>query len=209
MHTSNSKGFTLIEAAVAIAVVAILSGIITPLVVKSLRNAQVARARNDVQIIAQAVAIQLKDAGCRPTKWTVEGNPGGLSVWFSPGSPSVNVPFVSATNTFENLFTKPKTDYNAQKLFFGDPLATTLTTTARELKYMGPYMAMDAARKSDPWGCRYVICGYNASGQTDKLPIFVFSCGPDRTTWNANIQNAPEAWNTTGIGEDDIFVRVQ
>lgn len=157
MHRIQFKGFTLIEAAVAIAVVAILSGIITPLVIKSLRDAQVARAKNDVHIIALAVASQLKDTGCRPNQWTVAGNPGGLNVWFSPGSQPANVPFVSATNTFENLFTKPKTDYNAQKLFFGDPLATTLTTTARELKYKGPYMAMDAARKSDPWGCRYVI----------------------------------------------------
>ena len=61
------RGFTLIEAAVAIAVVAILSGIVIPLVVKNMRDSQIARAKNDVQVIAAAIAAQLKDTGVRPT----------------------------------------------------------------------------------------------------------------------------------------------
>ena len=66
MKRIRQQGFTLIEAAVAIAVVAILSGIIVPLVVKNLQDSQVARAKNDVQVIAGAVASQIKDTGGRP-----------------------------------------------------------------------------------------------------------------------------------------------
>jgi prepilin-type N-terminal cleavage/methylation domain-containing protein len=53
---NQRRGFTLVEVAVAIAVVAILAAIIIPMLLKNLRDARRARARNDLQVIAGAGA---------------------------------------------------------------------------------------------------------------------------------------------------------
>ena len=108
MAQRREEGFTLIEAAVAIAVVAILSGIIAPLVVKNIKDSQVARARNDVQIIAGAIGSQYKDTGSRPTGAGPNASTGTVNNgWFSgtvapsaaAGGAAV---FLNANNTFKS-----------------------------------------------------------------------------------------------------------
>lgn len=210
MDRKRNGGFTLIEAAVAIAVVAILSGIIVPLVVKNLQDSQVARAKNDVQVIAAAVASQLKDTGSRPTTAAGPGSATGVgySVWGSGGADPSAGAAMTANCTFTNLFTNARTLAAAQDLFFA-PAGSV--TSAAEFSYRGPYMASDVAAKSDPWGTRYLIVGYNAAGQTANGPIWVVSCGPDRSTLVANVPaaaNPPAVWGATAEGEDDIIMRV-
>ncbi len=211
MTRNKTQGFTLIEAAVAIAVVAILSGIIVPLVVKNLNDARVARARNDIQVIAAAIASQLKDTGSRPTA----GLGAGLAVWGSaaPGTQApTNIPGTAA-NSFVALFSNVSN--GARQTMFGYPAATLPTA---EFAYKGPYMANDTALKTDPWGRSYMILGYN---QTDQLiatsPIWVVSGGPDHTVLAANATHGaagyPTVWNQTtanaaGDSRDDIAVRV-
>ena len=223
----HRQGFTLIEAAVAIAVVAILSGIIVPLVVKNLRDSQRARALNDVQVIAAAVASQLKDTGRRPAN---AGGPNGSTgagnaAWYSGAAPvagggaasltPTNVGLVgNANNTFLNLFSTTPTGAAAdpaQVLYFG-AAGAAIITSASEFAYKGPYMAADVCSKLDPWGARYVITGYNATQQTANGPIFVFSAGPDHavlgTNWNGGVGPAGGTWTTTGNSADDIVMRV-
>jgi prepilin-type N-terminal cleavage/methylation domain-containing protein len=210
---TRSHGFTLIEAAVAIAVVAILSGIIVPLVVKNLQDSQIARAKNDIQVIAAALASQLKDTGCRPSQAAGPGGSSGVlyRTWGSGGVDPALTGGGGATaeNTFANLFTVGKTDATAQVLFFGSP--TPLVTSANELSYKGPYLGSDAALKSDPWGSRYLITGYNARGQEANGPIWVVCAGPDKAILGTNISNSSNplnTWTATGISADDIVMRV-
>jgi prepilin-type N-terminal cleavage/methylation domain-containing protein len=226
-NRNREQGFTLIEAAVAIAVVAILSGIIVPLVVKNLRDSQRARALNDVQVIAAAVASQIKDTGRRPAG---AGGPNACSgagngAWYSGAAPvagggaasltPINVGLVgTANNTFANLFSVTAAAVAgdpAQVLFYGVAGAATITT-ASEFAYKGPYLAPDVSAKLDPWGRRYVITGYNATQNTANGPIFVFSAGPDNTVlatnWNGGVGPAGGTWATTTTSADDITVRV-
>jgi prepilin-type N-terminal cleavage/methylation domain-containing protein len=212
MTRTKTQGFTLIEAAVAIAVVAILSGIIVPLVVKNLNDARVARARNDVQVIAAAIASQLKDTGTRPTA----GLGAGLAIWGS-AAPATQAPTNitgTAANTFVALFSGVST--NALQNMFGYPNGTLPTA---EFASKGPYMANDIALKTDPWGRSYMILGYNATDQAiPTAPIWVVSGGPDHTVLVANAtHNAatgyPAVWNqatvnAAGDSRDDIVVRV-
>ena len=64
---TNKQGFTLIEMVVVLAVVAILAAILTPTIAKNINDAKVARATNEVQVIAAAVGSFYKDMGRWPT----------------------------------------------------------------------------------------------------------------------------------------------
>ena len=204
-YSKTQKGFTLIEAAVAIAVVAILSGIIVPLVIKNLQDSQNARAKNDVQVIAAAVASQIKDTGSRPSAAGPGGCDGsGAATWNSGGSAPGGFSASNAANTFTNLFTFAKGTATGDTLFG--------TTTNTEFSYKGPYLANDVAEKSDPWGSSYFILGYNATNQTSNGPVWVVCAGPDKTVLAGNVSagsgGGPAVWTTTTTSIDDIVVRV-
>jgi prepilin-type N-terminal cleavage/methylation domain-containing protein len=211
MTRRRQQGFTLIEAAVAIAVVAILSGIVVPLVVKNIGDSQIARAKNDVQVIAAAIASQLKDTGTRPS---AAGGPGASTgvlwaTWQSGGGAATNFTSVPA-NSFTNLFTVASATATTQTLFY----APTVVTNGMEFSYKGPYLSTEVALKSDPWGTAYMIFGYDASGQAANSPIWVVCAGPDKSILAANAGGNPAAatpvatWVRTTLSADDIAIRV-
>lgn len=204
MSKSRQQGFTLIEAAVAIAVVAILSGIIVPLVVKNLGDSQIARAKNDVQVIAAAIASQIKDTGSRPTQ--VAGVADGQQTWASGATVSATAITgltLTTTNTFSLLFAPAASNATANS-YFG-------TTIGAEFSYKGPYLATDVCEKSDPWGSPYVILGYSATNAGTNGPIWVLSAGPNKKVGTANTATST-TWAITGAtgtdSADDIVVRV-
>lgn len=215
---SRAQGFTLIEAAVAIAVVAILSGIIVPLVVKNLRDSQRARALNDIQVIAGAIGSQIKDTGTRPVS---AGGPNGSNgatanaTWYSgpalTGQPATGWAGVFvAANSFTNLFTAatPAAGGAVQTLFYGAAAAAGHTANT-EFAYKGPYMGTPDAAKTDPWGHPYLILGYNVTQQTANGPIWVVSAGPNGAFAGGNANpTPPAAWGTGGNSADDIVMRV-
>lgn len=210
---NNKKGFTLVEAAVAIGVVAVLAGIIIPLVLKNLNDARRARARNDINVIVAALASEMRDTGSRPTGAAGAG-PGGCQgagdvVWQSSGhlpnavGGAALLAGVPAGQTFGNLLAAPPGA--AANALFG------LAPVGREFAYRGPYLGMDMARKADPWGNAYLILGYNANGQAQRSPIWVVSAGEAGTLAAANLA-APgglDDWDTALAGsETNIAVRV-
>lgn len=212
MSRNRQAGFTLIEAAVAIAVVAILSGIIVPLVVKNLNDSQIARAKNDVQVLAAAIASQIKDTGSRPSAAATAGTGAADALWGSGSSTAVlgsgikteagaaSAVMPATTQTFYNLFCQ--TQAEGRKLFG--------FTTTGEFDFKGPYIAPDAAAKTDPWGRPYVVIGYNANSQGATAGLYVVSAGPDGKINASNGTVTPvTAWDFTKTGsEDDIVVRV-
>ena len=214
MNRRKQTGFTLIEAAVAIAVVAILSGIIVPLVVKNIKDSQIARAKNDVQVIAAAIASQVKDTGGRPRlAGGFNGATGAGNAQWASGPVGVTgvAGFAAIGNqTFTNLFTA-----NSQILAENTPANAMFGTIANaEFSYRGPYMGNDVATKTDPWGSPYYILGYNANSQTISGPIWVICAGPDKAVLAANRTYAaatggyPATWTYTTTSLDDIVVRV-
>jgi prepilin-type N-terminal cleavage/methylation domain-containing protein len=223
----HQKGFTLVEAAVAIAVVAILSGIIIPLVLKSINDSQAARAKNDIQVIVAAVASQLKDTASRPK---ANNGPGGASgtgqaIWYSGGAipltaapaaglalPAggalVDLDAAIAPQSFRNLFSSAAADLNEANHMFG----LDNQPAGSEWGYKGPYLAPDVCAKSDPWGRAYVILGYNHDSEVSHGPIWVVSAGPSGTVSQVSlvVTNGayPAQWNFEGVAAGNLAVRV-
>ena len=227
----RQKGFTLVEAAVAIGVVVTLSGIIIPLAMKSLEASKVARAKNDVQVIAAALAKQLQDTGLRPR---AAGGPGGCDgtgnrAWRSegqqlpdeipPGGPARTAWGAAPNNTFMNLFTAPNNNppgggagtTNAM----GNALFGLGANPANDLNFRGPYLAADMAGKTDPWGGRYLVLGYNEQGQISHGPVWVVCMGASKRIRSTNLVHLgapgqyPSNWDYNGASATNIAVRVQ
>src|SRR5437764_14905576 len=66
----RSKGFTLIELAVVLAIIAVLAAVLTPMVSGYLDQARVARAQADVRTIADAIKLYNRDTG----RWPIYDN---------------------------------------------------------------------------------------------------------------------------------------
>src|SRR5256884_9136502 len=64
--TMKSKGFTLIELAVVLAIIAVLAAILTPMVTNYLDQSRLARAQADARTIADAIKLYQRDTGQWP-----------------------------------------------------------------------------------------------------------------------------------------------
>jgi len=214
----RKAGFTLVEAVVAIGVVAILAGILIPLVAKHLRDARIARARNDIQVIIVAIAAQMPDTGRRPNSVNGPGESHGVLItrWRSAGEgPRIGAAamgIIGANNTFVNLFTAPDPQngltLDQANALFGFPPGEA----HREMGYKGPYLTRDIASRSDPWGNYYFILGYNEYGQRSQGPIWVVSAGPAGTVNQANLNPRADGswsrtWDYTGLSRTNIAAR--
>lgn len=194
MRKRNEKGFTLIEVVVVVAVIAILAAVLTPYITKYIDDSKVAKARNEVQVIAAAVTNAYKDLG----RW-----------------PNLNDNV--ANTTYNGLYTGATTPAAA---FFGtvaatwptagtgwSPLDNQLVTNGPgyiatgDTKWSGPYAITLPA---DPWGRPYVINAANfTSATTPPTPVWVLSAGPN------GVIDTPINAATTAPGGDDIGFRVR
>ena len=219
----------------ALGTVAILAGILVPLVLKTLNDARMARARNDIQVIAKALANQMRDTGGRRPIHIGPNDPGGpqgLSVLYSckwvsggrfprvqeypnPGSLLGAYGEAIGACPFSALFCTPEAQTNTTmgqaNYLFGFPANTPATA---EFRYKGPYMDSRTARLTDPWGRAYLILGYNEYGRISDGPIWVVSAGPGGSISSRNLQplqfqmNYHPTWDYSGESKTNIAVRV-
>ncbi|MCP4156295.1 MAG: prepilin-type N-terminal cleavage/methylation domain-containing protein [bacterium] len=207
---NDTKGFTLIEMVVVLAVVAILAAILTPTITQNMNDAKIARATNEAQVIGAAMASFFKDTGRWPTKtdaastadfyYVLNGdgnamNAGSTSaVWSSDGGT-----WAAQKDTFHNhLARNTPGDASAE--------ANQYAITG-DLRWKGPYIT---EIKADPWGthysCNVISFWYNAAYR--GYAIFVLSAGSNRqanTAYNQQVQGA----TTPAFSDDDIGFRIQ
>ena len=217
-HSPAESGFTLIEILVGVAILAILSAALTPLVVKYVNDGRRARALSDSQSLGQAIIAFQLDTG----RWPVnnDGNlndageisrlvglpavdvvaaniPGGNG---APGAGNWNGGGAGGTAAaLEDVLIRNAIGANA-------PLYPVSASPPEPPGWNGPYLK---AIPLDPWGRPYVcnvryLDNANVAGVTDaeadNHAVMCLSAGPDGA-FNTSFQDATEL---RGPGGDDI-----
>jgi general secretion pathway protein G len=159
MKKTDNQGFTLIEVIVVAGIIAILAGILVPLIFKEIDEAKITRAAADIKSIMNGMIVHRKDTGQWPvfdascaatvTLLTGQGNPpaGLAAMGYDTGNSSLYD---------DHLSRNPNSCYNNWK---------------------GPYFAIVSP---DPWGNHYMT---NADAFPLKgRPVWIISAGPNGKT---------------------------
>jgi prepilin-type N-terminal cleavage/methylation domain-containing protein len=206
----DQQGFTLIEVIVAIAVVAILAGIITPSVIKHLDDSKQSRAQNDCLVIGTAIGSFYKDVARWPNM-TAAGTV-GVTLLVSEG----NTPAVGAgVGTWNTALNNGAVDLLSNHLSANTPKTqtanvypTSATAPGSEFVWRGPYQTQFPP---DPWGNRYAvnIGNMTANNAANSNAVWVISAGRNgiiETVWNPA---APAAGTVVTATGDDIVYRLK
>jgi len=186
----GKRGFTLIEMVVVLAVVAILAAILVPTIERNISDAKIARANNEVQVLAAAMASFYKDVGFWP-HYSNTDNPVNFLV-SNDGSEGDGTTYdwwpTSSRDTFENQLISNAPGY-----------PECATSNLQENCWKGPYIA-DV--KADPWGHKY---SSNVSHYADSYALWVYSAGPNGIADT----NPDQPQTTAALSNDDIGVRLR
>ncbi len=158
MKVENEKGFTLIEVIVVAGIIAILAGILVPMIFKEIDESRITRASADIKSISTAMIVFRKDTaawpfmdtGCEPNVTFLSGA-GNL-----PAELAAMGYDTAVASSFDDHFSVDANDCYAPN-------------------WKGPYMAIVTA---DPWGNSYVanVNSFRVAGQ----PVWIISSGPNR-----------------------------
>ena len=194
----------LVVVIVVLAVVAILAAILTPNIVKNIKDSKVARANNETQVIAAALASFYKDLGRWPTADGASASlPDTVRLLYGAGtSPTAQGGGVAQEQLWLSVGGPPQMDTFSNHLVENDPgdAANDYPITG-ELRWAGPYII---EVKPDPFGNHY-SCNIRYTFYQTTNYVGIWSAGPDR------ISNTDGAQLNTSviIGGDDIITRIQ
>lgn len=156
MKLIGKKGFTLIEVIVVAGIIAILAGILVPLIFKEINESRVTRASADIRSISTAMIVLNKDVATWPVRdATCNAN---VTLLIGDG----NLPGNLAGLGYDPGVTSSLNDH------------LSIDTNGCYANWKGPYMARVTA---DPWGYSYVI---NANSfDVAGSPVWIISVGPN------------------------------
>lgn len=194
----RERGFTLIEMAVVLAIIAVLAAVLTPIVTGYLDQARVVRATADVKTIADALRLFYKDTGYYPIYNSLSNARAGTTVaseLVGPGNPPVTGSTWNGYSTATSLITQLNTNVLSLS-------TASQVTNPGKIAYRGPYIgSLDA----DPWGNEYVVTANNLANSATNWAI-VISAGP-----NGTLDSSPNQSNTSTftVLSDDIVAVVK
>lgn len=179
----GNKGFTLIEMAVVLGIIAILAAMLTPLVVTYIDQARVVRASADTNSIAKAYLLFYKDTSSFPVYLTTSAQNSGIpskfcqfsgtavtlptsfgGQWGSASALSCNAGSAGLIRQFLNL--------NSLGFTTGNPAGGGVA-------FRGPYL--DGLDANDPWGNPYIVNARALATNDQTHWAFAISAGPNGT----------------------------
>lgn len=155
MQVKKQSGFTLIEVIVVAGIIAVLAGILVPLIFKEIDESKTARAAADIRSISSALIVFKKDTGSWPVK---------------DGACAAGLTLLNGDGVMPNGLAAQGWD-TASSLNYSEPLSTN--AAACYTNWKGTYMALVNA---DPWLNAYFT---NADGFPATGPVWILSAGPD------------------------------
>lgn len=155
----KQKGFTLVEVIVVAGIIAILAGILVPLILKEIDEARITRAYADARSLSTSLIILKKDTGKWPD-FNGACNPAAATFIFGSGA----LPAGLAAQGYDQ----------SASIAFDDFLVSD-ANGCYGARWKGPYLAHAS---EDPWGNAYIMNPGNfAAGGT----VWLLSAGPDGT----------------------------
>jgi general secretion pathway protein G len=187
----KSKGFTLIELAVVLAIIAVLAAVLTPMVTGYLDQARIARAQADVRTIADAIKLYNRDTG----RWPIYNSSGTFT---SDTVASVEIATSQGNNPTGGSGWSITLGNTSLELYLSNDYSSVGNASFPKAGFRGPYIR---TVDSDPWGNKYLV---NATDLT-KASVnhaYVLSAGPNGTT-----ETTRDVANTANLvaGGDDII----
>ena len=197
----KSKGFTLIELAVVLAIIAVLAAILTPMVTNYLDQSRIARAQADAKTITDAIRLYQRDTG----QWPVYASPSDYTSNSCCGGSNTLIGSNAGSNPTPGVY-----NWNIGSVLAGSSLETylngnftnvSITTGFPKKGFRGPYVG---SLDSDPWGNRYILTGANLAGTTNHA--FIISAGPNGAIDTSLTQDLTTHFTA---GSDDIVAVVK
>lgn len=214
-QAGQQRGFTLLEITIILAVIAILGLILAPSVLNFLNQSRQARAQNDVEALAEAVAEFFSDSGFFP-QFADSARTRPLRLLVSPGAVGEAEPGAegwldadaSRIDMISNQLLNNRPSYGGT----GYPLKTAASTSG----WNGPYL--DAEVDADPWGNRYVINveflsvnpgAVEFGSMQEKRAVWALSAGPDGVFDTLYPTTTQQVIGNAELSVEDIGRRIQ
>ena len=202
----STKGFTLIEMAVVLAIIAILAAMLTPLLTNYIDNARNVRATADTSSLAKAYLLHYRDTSFFPVYSSGAQSTGvpskNCQVSGSAGTPALptgtnHANWAGGMNCVAGTIGLIRSFLNVNTL----GLSTSASNS--NSAYRGPYL--DGLDGSDPWGQPYVVTSKHL-GSNQTYYAFTISAGPDLGLGTDPLQVHSSVLATTG---DDITTLIR
>jgi general secretion pathway protein G len=195
----KSKGFTLIELAVVLAIIAVLAAVLTPMVTGYLDQARTARAQADVRTIADAVKLYYRDTGRYPVytssaNYTSDTTGAIREIATSAGStPTAGSGWTLSGTTLATT---------SLELYLNNDYTSVGTGAFPKAGFRGPYVG---TVDSDPWANKYLLNATNLV-RSSTSHAYVLSAGP-----NGTVETTRDVATTSALaaGADDIIAVIK
>jgi type II secretory pathway pseudopilin PulG len=199
---SRHHGFSIVEATIVLAVVAVLAGAVAPSVSRTLAQGRLARARNDVQAIRTAVHNVLTEHTLF-VPFTSTGAVDGDAIELLVSDGDIPFTAIGATN-WDNpvacCAAAVDVAFLEAHLVTNTGLGAAGSYSVAAGGWRGAYI--NAPVEPDPWGSRYAVnTEYLKTATTND--VVVLSAGPDEEI------DTPFAFNGARPGDDDIIAIVR
>jgi prepilin-type N-terminal cleavage/methylation domain-containing protein len=198
MNATDKKGFTLVEVVIVLAVIAILSAVLVPMIAQNIQSARFARASSDTATIAKAIVAFYQDLDMWPV---YRGGTSHYLLFSAPDADNNGIPDIGTLPGSWNTAGRPLS-LHFDLIANGNAYITGPSPTGATA-WNGPYLTrMDV----DPWGTPYLV---NARWLTDTTTanggVYVISAGPGTGGNPIQTEFAFDGIPDTVNGNDVVF----